>query len=244
MWVKRTHSCVVYAHGDVCMCIYLVIAKKKTTKVSYIKKTTLEWEHCQGALVANWRYQGCRQATRVRARSAAIRALEIAYGSLDGIVQDNEGQTAMLRSPTAVVRHGCSTDDSFGLEKAMSFSIKKPLNHGLWLFLPKTVKIYPAHQSRSFWCFLFLPMRFTSVTWCNNRGRDYSQCWCLKQGRALTFLRKMTSCFTALVSLDLNPSSEAAYENPVPTGESTKITLLTCKSMQIQQPKIEKLQRW
>lgn len=44
----------------------------------------------------------------------------------------------------------------------------------------------------------------------------------------LTFLRKMASCLTALVSLDLSPSSDVAYENPVPTGESINMMLLTC----------------
>jgi hypothetical protein len=32
---------------------------------------------------------------------------------------------------------------------------------------------------------------------------------------------------TALVSLDLNPCSVSEYENPAPTGESRKMTLLT-----------------
>jgi hypothetical protein len=38
----------------------------------------------------------------------------------------------------------------------------------------------------------------------------------------------MASCLTALVSLDLSPSSDVAYENPVPTGESINMMLLTC----------------
>jgi hypothetical protein len=47
-----------------------------------------------------------------------------------------------------------------------------------------------------------------------------------------TFLRKMTSCFIAMVSLDLKPSSVQAYEKPAPTGESTNIILLTCDGFQ------------
>jgi hypothetical protein len=43
----------------------------------------------------------------------------------------------------------------------------------------------------------------------------------------------MTSCFTCLVSPVSSPSSDLAYENPVPTGESTNMMLLTCEATQM-----------
>lgn len=48
-----------------------------------------------------------------------------------------------------------------------------------------------------------------------------------------TFVRKMSSCFTALVAPVFTPSLDLAYENPVPTGESTNMMLLTCETTQL-----------